>query len=215
MTRSYFQITDQYHLCLSFQRYWKNARLISFIESNNVICSGQYGFREKRSTSMALIELLENITYNCDKKMVTAGVFIDLKKAFDTVNHDILLKKLHHYGIRGIARKWIGDYLSHREQYVKYNNAESARKTIKCGVLQGSILAPILFLLYINDLSNISKKLKFILFADDTNVLYSDTTVEKVVGIINSELKYLSLLLLLLYFVSSLYQQTILRLLSY
>ena len=62
------------------------------------------------------------------------GVFIDLKKAFDTVNHDILLKKLHHYGIRGIALKWIGDYLSHREQYVKYNNSESACKTIKCGV---------------------------------------------------------------------------------
>ena len=62
---------------------------------------------------MALIELLENITYNCDKKMVTAGVYIDLKKAFDTVNHDIMLKKLHHYGIRGIALKWIGEYLSH------------------------------------------------------------------------------------------------------
>ena len=87
----------------------------------------------------------------------------------------------------------IGHYLSHTEQYVKYNNAESARKTIKCGVPQGSILAPILFLLYINDLSNISKKLKFILFADDTNVFYSDTNVEKVVGVVNSELKYLSL----------------------
>ena len=77
-----------------------------------------------RSPSMALIELLENITYNCDKKIVTAGVFIDVRKAFDTVNHDIMLTKLHHYGIWGIALKWLGDYLSHREQYVKYNNVE-------------------------------------------------------------------------------------------
>jgi len=138
------------------------------------------------------MELIEDITDNFDKQMITAGVFIDLKKAFDTIDHNILISKLCHYGIRGIALKWLKDYLSHRSQYVVYNDVRSTKKPVVCGIPQGSILGPMLFLLYINDLANISKKLKFILFADDTNVFYADKNLVDVMDVLNHELKNLS-----------------------
>ena len=99
-------------------------------------------------------------------------VFIDLKKAFDTVNHDILLTKLEHYGIRNNILNWFKSYLSHRKQYVFFNGKSSETLNISCGVPQWSVLGPLLFLLYINDLPNISNKLSFFLFADDTNLYY-------------------------------------------
>ena len=104
-----------------------------------------------------------------------AGVFLDFSKAFETVNHNILLTKLQHYGIQNSALDWITSYLSNRTQYVSYNDAISSNLQIKCGVPQGSysILGPLFFLLYINDLTNISKKLFFIMFADDSNAFYS------------------------------------------
>ena len=105
-----------------------------------------------------------------DKSQRTIGVFIDLKKAFDTVDHKILLSKLQCYGIRGLALKWIKSYLSNRRQYVCYNNSNSEFKEIKCGVPQGSILGPLLFILYINDMCGVSKLLHIILFADDTKI---------------------------------------------
>ena len=107
------------------------------------------------------------------------GVFIDLKKAFDTVNHEILLFKLEHYGIRNNMLKWFESYLRDRKQYVYFNGVSSATLNLSCGVPQGSVLGPLLFLLYINDLPNISDKLQFFLFADDTNLYYeSDNLVE-------------------------------------
>ena len=104
------------------------------------------------------------------KFQTTIGVFIDLKKACDTVDHSILISKLHCYGIRGLALEWIKSYLFNRRQYVGYNNSISEFKEIKCGVPQGSILGPLLFILYINDMCDVSKLLHIILFADDTNI---------------------------------------------
>ena len=116
------------------------------------------------------------------------GIFIDLRKAFDTVNHEILLNKLEHYGIRGNMLKWFQSYLSHCKQYVSVNGQSSELLAITCGVPQGSVLGPLLFLIYINDLPNISKVLNFYLFADDTNIYYeSDDSLQELEKVINKE----------------------------
>ena len=171
--------------------YYK--RLVKFVSDNNIIYGGQYGFQENLSTNLALMQLVEDLSYNIDIGNITTGVFIDLKKAFDTINHSILLKKLYVYGIRGIALDWINSYLSNRSQYVVYNGVNSESKFISCGVPQGSILGPLLFLLYINDLPNVSNKLKFILFADDTNVFFSSKDVDDINKTMKSELNMMSI----------------------
>ncbi len=91
------------------------------------------------------MELIEEITDNKDNNLVTTGVFIDLKKAFDTINHTILIEKLNHYGIRGVASNWIENYLCNITQYVSYNDVQSDYKSVVCGIPQGSILGPLLF----------------------------------------------------------------------
>ena len=149
------------------------TRLYDFITNNNILSSHQYGFRPKRSTYMAINDLYCKITSDLDDKLHTVGIFLDLSKAFDTLNHNILLDKLNFYGIRGLANVWIQNYLSGRKQHVVYNQKISTENNIVCGVPQGSILGPLLFLLYINDLPLSSNSSHFIIFADDTNILFS------------------------------------------
>ena len=167
-----------------------HSRLMTFIDSNQILYKSQYGFRKQMSTSLAILELVEEISNSLDNHESTAGVFIDLKKAFDTVDHGILTKKLYHYGIRGIriANKWICSYLMNIYQYVNINGTDSDYMNVLCGVPQGSILGPILFILYINDMCNVSTLLKPILFADDTNLFYSGKDIKELCSVVSIEL---------------------------
>ena len=165
-----------------------NNRITKFIKVNDILAEEQYGFRDNCSTASALLDLVETISSSLDKGKHGIGAFIDLKKAFDTVNHEILLEKIKTYGIRGKALDLLQSYLSNRKQYVVYNEKVSKYQTIKCGVPQGSILGPTLFLLYINDIKNISNLLKFIIFADDTNIYYSNEDIKVVEKTMNEEL---------------------------
>ena len=137
---------------------------------------------------MALIILIENLINAIDNGKCAGGIFLDFQKAFDTLDHCILLDKLYFYGIRGQAFDWFSSYLHNRQQLVNYYGCESDLKTIKCGVPQGSILGPLLFLLYINDLSKVSEYFMPILFADDTNLIATGYNLNNIVSEINKEI---------------------------
>ncbi len=169
-----------------------HKRLYYFLEEHDILYKNQFGFRKKSSTAHSLMEITEKIKESIDKGNYGCGIFIDLKKAFDTVNHKILLTKLEHYGIRDNLLKWFETYLTDRKQYVFYNGVSSELLSMSCGVPQGSVLGPLLFLLYINDLPNISDKLDFFLFADDTNIYYESDNLLNLEKIVNGELKKLS-----------------------
>ena len=166
-------------------------RLLKFIDKNNLFNEFQFGFRNNHSTFMALIPvvLVENLVTALDNGNCAAGLFLDFQKAFDTVDHCILLDKLSFYGVRGIAHDWFYTYLSNRSQSVNYNDHESDLKMMKCGVPQGSILGPLLFLIYINDLPSVSKYFMPILFADDTNLFCTGPNLHDIACQINQEIK--------------------------
>lgn len=170
-----------------------HKRLYGFLEDHKILYENQFGFRKNNSTAHSLMEITEKIKESIDNGNYGCGIFIDLKKAFDTVNHKILLMKLEHYGVRGSYLQWFESYLTNRKQFVYYNGVSSETKTITCGVPQGSVLGPLLFLLYINDLPNISDKLRFFLFADDTNIYYESKDLVELENTINIELKKLCL----------------------
>ena len=165
-------------------------RLIDFCTLKKVISEKQFGFRKKHSTQHALVNLTDFLYEKLDNSETAAVVFLDLSKAFETVNHQILLDKLYRYGIRGVAYNLIRSYLSERKQCVKSGNHFSVFMDIECGVPQGSILGPLLFLLYVNDLPFVID-LYSILFADDTCVLSSSKCYTTLTQDLNEKLSKL------------------------
>ena len=167
------------------------SRMESFIEQNNLLSPSQYGFRKAHSTQHAILDIVSTIQENMDKRLFSCGVFIDLKMAFDTVDHKILLHKLNHYGFRGVTNKWFSSYLDGRTQTTQTGSHISKRQNTTCGVPQGSVLGPLLFLIYINDIQESSDKLKLFLFADDTNAVYADKNLKSLETTVNQELSKL------------------------
>ena len=167
-------------------------RLFEFLDKFKVLSDQQYGFKPKHSTCMAILNLIDKIACDLDTGKIAVGLFIDLSKAFDTIDHNILLDKLYRYGIRGIAFKLMQSYLKNRKQFVSIDNNNSSMTTVKCGVPQGSILGPLLFIIYINDIVNVSNILNMVLFADDTNLFLTGNKIEEITLILNVELCKLS-----------------------
>ena len=137
----------------------------------------QFSFRQKYSTVHALISISENIWKKLDEGNIGCGIFVNLKKAFNTVEHDILLSKLEHYSICSLANYWFKCYLSNRKQYVSINGYDSNLADVKFGVPQGSVLGPLLFLIYINDLNQALRFCKVHHFADDTKLIHFSKSV--------------------------------------
>ena len=144
-----------------------------YIDKHNLLYSSQYGFHKGHSTQHAILNIVNAIQSNMNQGLFSCGVFIDLEKAFDTVDHNILLDKLNHYGFRGI-----GPCISNKAN-------------VSCGIPQRSVLGPLLFLLYVNELHRCSNKRKFYLFAGDTNILYADKNLKSLENIVNIELRNL------------------------
>ena len=165
------------------------SRLMSFLNKYDVLFQCQYGFRQGHSTSTAILQLVQNINESINKKDKLLAVFIDLSKAFDIINHNILISKLSHYGIRGLSLQWFQSYLDARQQFTLLNGNNSEHKPVECGVPQGSILGPLLFLIYVNDIQYCSNLLRYILFADDTCIYLSGNTIDSLISTMNIQLQ--------------------------
>jgi len=158
-------------------------QIISFLDHHKILTNYQFGFRKNHSTEQAILEITDKLRKSIDDKEITCGLFLDFSKAFDTVDHQILLKKLFQYGIKGKAHDWFISYLTNRKQQVRIDNVESDLRPIYYGV-------PLLFLIYINALPNVSFKLNFRMFVDDTNIFFSHRDPAVVESIMSSELQH-------------------------
>ena len=145
-------------------------QLNDYFDVNKLFHSSQYGFRKQHSTELATMELVDRATQKMDRGEIPFGIFLDLSKAFDTLNHSILLDKFNYYGIKKCSLQLIKNYLANRSQYVEHNGIKSDYSPISTGVPQGSILGPLLFIIYLNDIPLCSKIFKFIICADDTTL---------------------------------------------
>ena len=164
-------------------------RLIDYVGKFSILSSSQFGFQRGKSTADAILSLTEELYKSFNEKKHNISIFIDLKKAFDTVNHSILLEKLYRYGIRGLPSNWFRSYLADRSHRVKIGSSFSNYEIVNIGIPQGSILGPVLFLLYVNDLVRVSDLFTYVLFADDTTLSASDSDYEALVNNINRELR--------------------------
>ena len=167
---------------LYMKLWWFNVCTCTLIPCNGVD-------REINYILFYSIDLVDKISSNIDNKKHSIGIFLDLSKAFDTIDHQISLRQLQCYGIRGIACHWFKSYLQNRVQYVSYNTKDSDVMKITCGVPQGSILGPLLFILYINDIVKVSTVLNPVLFADDTSLFHAHTDFDTLIEEINEELQ--------------------------
>ena len=166
-----------------------HKRLMEFINKYKIIIWEQFGFLKKHSTMLALIDVIDNVRGYIDQGEYALGIFLDLKKAFDTVGHSILLSKLEHYGIRGHVNEFLKSYLTNRQQYTMINGSASVTQSISIGVPQGSVLGPLFFLLYINDIINCLSHSKPTLFADDTSLLLHDKNLKTVIELAENDLR--------------------------
>ena len=162
-----------------------HKRIMEYLDKYNILCENQYGFRSGRSCEHALLNAQHTVLDTLNNKKVALLLLIDYSKAFDLVEHTVILNKLYHYGIRGKAHEWFKSYLGNRKQFVHANGVDSQTRDLEYGVPQGSILGPLLFILYINDLPNISKLAKFILYADDANIFITGDSVNEVMATLN------------------------------
>ena len=156
-----------------------------------MIYNRQFGFRNNHSTTHALIDITEKIRPASDKGIFTCGVYIDLQKGFDTVNYSILINKLEYYEIRGVPKMWLESFLIGRYQFAHIKDKSSCKLPITHGVPQGSVLRPLLFLLYINDLRKAVQHSSVHHFADDTNLLYTSKSLKKTNKHVNHDIKHL------------------------
>lgn len=163
-------------------------RLSSFVKEFNLLSDVQFGFRRNCSTQDALLNFTENVYDALDANEFFLSIFVDFSKAFDTVKHDILLGKMYKYGIRGRCLDWIKSYLENRQQYVVVGDAKSQSSYNNIGVPQGSILGPLFFIIYINDLPNLSDNCSFIMFADDTTLFLNNPCPYRLISIANDVL---------------------------
>ena len=165
-------------------------QLYEYLEQNSYLYNNQIGFRSRKSTTHAILNFLQHLYKNLDSGKIIFSIFLDFKKAFDSVNHTILLSKLEKYGIRGHALDWFCSFLTNRQQYVSIDNENSDTKLIEYGVPQGSILGPLLFLLFINDIPKCSDLFKFTLYADDSTLstCIRENEIDRDTKIINTEL---------------------------
>ena len=166
-----------------------HKRLSNFLDKNRLIYSLQFGFRQNYSPSYALIHLTETIKQSLDQGLFSCGIFVDLPKVFYTEHHDILLGKLEHCGIGGIANKWFKTYFKDKQQFVSINGYNSECASVPTGIPQGSVLGPLLFLLYINDLNVAIKHCKAHHFAEETNFFYTNNSIKKLNKLLNKDLK--------------------------
>ena len=155
-----------------FEKVVQN-QVYHYLNSNNLLYGSQHGFRETYSTETAVIELIDYLKHQIDKKHIPLSLFLDLSKAFDTINFDIMLLKLRKLGINNISLNWFESYLTNRKQFVSFNGVDSTLLETKTGVPQGSVLGPLLFIIYINDLNRVSNFFKVICFADDSTLIVS------------------------------------------
>ena len=160
-------------------------------EQNNLLFDYQFGFRKKRSTTLTILDFVNRITDSIDDGGTSIGVFLDLSKAFDTVNHDILLDKLSYYDINNETKDWFSSYLKNRKQYICVDRVNSNFLPLEYGVPQGSVLGPILFLIYLNEAQFVTNFIHLVLYADDMNFLVSFKSLKKSIMVLNKELAHL------------------------
>ena len=150
-----------------------HTQLYNHLSENELLCEQQYGFRSQHSTELAANKLVDYLTHNMDTNKIPTSIYLDLSKAFDTLSFDILLTKFEHYGITGVPLKSLTSYIKDRYQYVIYNGKTSNLLEIRTGIPQGSILGPLFFSIYINDIIKASAVFNYIMYADDTTLYCS------------------------------------------